>query len=273
MRKYPYSIGAAISYAVVLLLTLWWLPVIGPIVIGYITGRKAGGPVKGVVAMSVPILLYFAFIFAVSQGLVHIPFIFSTNFIGSIVSILHSLPIFSFLSYIDATLKLAMHAGTYFENYLYYAPPSFFIMLSFSFIGGAVSRMVILERGIFPEKKSWLVKKERISGEDVPQPFHAKVITAQPVRRIRPFIIPEDDTAKEEEPEENEKEERLVETKKSGGKKERRIFSSKTHRVKRGPKRFDEEENAKFVVHPVEEPKPVVLSKKKINREHSLTYL
>ncbi len=276
MKKYPYSVGTAISYAVILLLTLWWLPILGPIIIGYITGRKAGGPVKGVVAMSIPILLYFAFIFALVQGWIHIPSIFSTNFVGNLMGVFASLPVFSFLNYIDTTLNVAMNVGAYFQHYLYYAPPSFFIMLSFAFIGGAVSRMVILERGIFPEKKPlFLRKKEKLTEEDVPRPFHSRVMLAQPVSRIRPFVMPEEQEEEEEKKKEEKKEKEDEEKEAKLSVRERRKKESREKRkkkAKRGVKRFDDQENSKFVVHPVEEPKPVVI-KKKVNRNSSITFL
>ncbi len=295
MKKYPYSVTAAISYAIILLLTLWWLPIVGPIIIGYITGRKSGGPVKGVVAMSVPIFLYFSFIFAVAQGWINIPRVFSTEFIGTLISTFGSLPVFSFLSYADATLNLAMHVGTYFQHYLYYAPPSFFIMLSFAFIGGAVSRMVILEHGIFPEKKPLFVrKKDKLQEEDVPKPFHSHVMMVQPVGRVKPFVIPEEESG-EEAAESNAVETANMEKRGTGHRmrpaklkvdeeergaevsvKEKMVknkLGKRRTRKRRGLRKFEDEESSKFVIHPVEEPKPVIVSGKKINKKHSITFL
>jgi len=286
MKKYPYSVATAASYATVLLLTLWWLPILGPIITGYITGRKAGGPIKGLVAMSMPIFLYFLFIYSVAQGWIHISTIFHTEFIGGVIASLRPLPFFSFLNYVDATLKVAINVGNYFQHYLYYAPPSFFIMFSFAFIGGAVSRMVILEHGIFPERRKLFVrKKEKVTQEDIPQsqmPFHARVMLAHPVEypgRVKPFVIPEEDENEEdkkvdmvENEEEDEKEislESLKSPKTAKKRKKKILAKSKERRVKK----FEDEENSKFVIHPVEEPKPVIIKGKKINRKHSLTFL
>ncbi len=139
---YPYSMKTAVGYAIILLVLLWWLPIIGPIIIGYITGRKAGGPVKGVVAMLVPILLYFFLIYAISVGWVNVPPIFQNYFNGSIGSVSNAV----FIPYLRETINTAFNIGIMAKSYLYYAPSSLFIMIAFAFIGGTMSRQLILER-------------------------------------------------------------------------------------------------------------------------------
>ena len=286
MRKYPYSVTAAVSYAFILLVTLWWLPVLGPIIIGYITGRKAGGPIKGVFALSIPISLYFLFVFSVSQEWIHIPAFLNMGFTATVMNTMQHLPIFSLLNYADNTLRVAMRVGTYFQNYLYYAPPSFFIMLSFAFIGGAVSRMVILERGIFPEKNSktlriFTPREERLTNEDVPMPFHARVMLAQPVEkpigRIKPFVIPEDTENNGSEDEEKEKDKELNHLTASNNISQSKNVSSRkragVRRKRKKVKEFEDDENPKLVVHPLEEPRPVVISKKRVNKRHTFPFL
>ncbi len=175
----PYSIRAAIGYAITLLVLLWWLPIIGPIIIGYVTGRKAGGPMKGVMAMLVPIFLYFFLIYAVSVGWVNIPPIVQNYFNGSLIGGMANTV---FIPYFRETISTALQMGIMAKSYLYYAPSSLFIMLAFAFIGGTMSRQLILERmyGLrevrknnamsilqTQEKKKTLIKRKKKAPEDL----------------------------------------------------------------------------------------------------------
>jgi len=264
MEKYPYNVGSAIVYSSILLASLWWLPVIGPIIIGYITGRKAGGPMKGLVAMAVPVFFYFFIIHAIHVGWIHIPPIVESYFQGTAITSVAALP---FMNYVETTVNTATNIALYFTNYLYYAPPSFFIMFSFAFIGGVVSRQVILERGLYKEKKPKKVpKKNKIKVEDIPHrpvPFNAKVMVARPVA-----------AASEEYyemypvhavPKKSVKTVATTATKKTPKKSKR----TKKKKIKS----FEDMENSKFVVHPMEPPRNVVIKKRKVNASHSIAFL
>jgi len=50
-----YSFWSAAKYTLVLSIVLWWLPLFGQMIAGYVGGRRAGGPWKGVVAAIVPV--------------------------------------------------------------------------------------------------------------------------------------------------------------------------------------------------------------------------
>jgi hypothetical protein len=55
-----YSFWSAAKYTLILSLVLWWLPLFGQMIAGYVGGRRAGGPWKGVAAAIVPVIcLYF----------------------------------------------------------------------------------------------------------------------------------------------------------------------------------------------------------------------
>ncbi len=181
--KYPYSFGSAVGYSIVLLVSLWWLPVLGPIIIGYVTGRKAGDPLKGLVAMAVPIALYFVIVQLVAMGWVHVPHLVQGYFSGYLSS---SVAGAVFVPYVKQTFAMGMEVGTNLLSYLYYAPSAFFIMLTFAFIGGAMSRQVILERGIYPTKsrvKNIPAKKEKISISPHKQSNSSKPVKAVKVKK------------------------------------------------------------------------------------------
>jgi len=272
MGKYPYNVGSAIVYSSILLAFLWWLPVIGPIIIGYITGRKAGGPMKGLIAMAVPIFFYFFIIHAIHVGWIHVPPIVESYFQGTALTSVAALP---FMNYVETTVNTATNIALYFTNYLYYAPPSFFIMFSFAFIGGVVSRQVILERGLYKEEKPKKVpKKNKVKMEDIPThrpvPFNAKVMVARPVTASTGEyyeMYPVSGV-----PQVARKVTNVTAEPKTRKTTRRKPKTTRSHKKKK-IKSFEEVENSKFVVHPMEPPRNVVIKKRKVNASHSIAFL
>ncbi len=291
MGKYPYSFGEAVIYSSVLLITLWWIPVLGPIIIGYITGRKSGGPIKGLVAMAIPIILYLMVVQAIQAGLINIPQNLSSYVHGTILTTTAALP---FMGYIENTINVATNVGTHIESYLYYAPPSFFIMLSFAFIGGAVSRQIILEKGIWKN-----ISKRDSPDEDkgeqqeipkrAPQPYNPYPEQyALPVQPQSYPAYPQMQMAQNQaygnpnyappqnyygqypnmEPtmmQKNNVEDNIVTI-------HNKVTKPRRRKSKKKIKEF-EVENNKFVVHPMDTKKNIAIKRKKINNEHSIAFL
>ncbi len=111
--KVVYSFWSASKYVLILSLMLWWLPMFGQMIAGYVGGRRAGGPWKGVAASIVPVVCLYAVLTgfdsgflpshafgvaiapsAIGAALTHsIPFVspylqFSSDYIGSFVNML-----------------------------------------------------------------------------------------------------------------------------------------------------------------------------------------
>ncbi len=231
MERYPYSMGSAVMYSLLLLATLWWLPVLGPIIVGYITGRKAGGPFKGVVAMAIPVALYFFMVHAIHVGWVNVPPVVNAYFQTSILSSADALP---YISYVAATVKIATDVGTQITKYLYYAPPSFVIMFSFAFIGGAVSKQIILERGLYREARR-------------------RVARVSP--KVRSIEVPEP------------KKSRNVKKVNKGAKV--KTASKRSKKVRK----FETPESSKFVIHPMDTKKNVAIKGKKVHTAHGIAFL
>jgi len=296
MGKYPYSFGEAVIYSGVLLLTLWWIPILGPIIIGYITGRKSGGPLKGLVAMAIPIFLYLMLLQAIQAGLINIPQTYNSYFKETLLTATAALP---FMNYFENTVNVAMNVGMHIENYLYYAPPSFFIMLSFAFIGGAVSRQIILEKGIYPERKENVkeepkeVKQEfprKAPAEYNPYPEYAQQPQPQMYRQqpyqpnpyIQPYntyptpqmpqgYYPQQVTQQAPRQVRPQTQYEVIEEEK-----EIQVHPSKPRRRRTKRKKireFRDEENSKFVIHPMDTKKDIAIKKKRINSEHSIAFL
>ena len=108
-----YSFWSAAKYTLVLSIVLWWLPLFGQMIAGYVGGRRAGGPWKGVAAAIIPVACLYVVLTGFDSGFFpshilgvavapaamsaslgqSIPFIspyiqFSTEYVGSFVAAL-----------------------------------------------------------------------------------------------------------------------------------------------------------------------------------------
>lgn len=129
-REHPILTG--IWYVFILSCLLWWLPLFGQMIAGYIGGRKAGTPMKGVLVALIPVFFIFLLFIGMDQG--YFPFLMS------IVSIPHNLmtgvnslspQAASYLSGIYNNLKTVVGLDG----------NGFFIILVFGFIGGIMADM------------------------------------------------------------------------------------------------------------------------------------
>jgi hypothetical protein len=55
----PFNYWSAVKYGSVLMFLLWWIPIFGPMIAGYVAGRRAGSPLKGLFAVSIPLAVVF----------------------------------------------------------------------------------------------------------------------------------------------------------------------------------------------------------------------
>jgi len=106
-----YSFWSASKYVLILSLMLWWLPMFGQMIAGYVGGRRAGGPWKGVIAAIVPVVCLYGVMTGFDSGILpshvfgvaiapaamsaalstNVPFIspyiqFSSDYVGSFVN-------------------------------------------------------------------------------------------------------------------------------------------------------------------------------------------
>lgn len=68
-RHPPYSIWGGMKFILILSVMLWWLPTFGQMIAGYIGGRRAGGPWRGVAASIAPVLLIVVLASGAERGL------------------------------------------------------------------------------------------------------------------------------------------------------------------------------------------------------------
>jgi hypothetical protein len=68
--KVAYGFWSAAKYTFILTVLLWWLPVFGQMIAGYVGGRRAGSPGRAVLAALFPLIFIFAISMAFDTGLI-----------------------------------------------------------------------------------------------------------------------------------------------------------------------------------------------------------
>jgi len=66
--KVVYSFWSASKYVLILSLILWWLPMFGQMIAGYVGGRRAGGPWRGVAASVLPVVCLYTVMSGFDSG-------------------------------------------------------------------------------------------------------------------------------------------------------------------------------------------------------------
>lgn len=67
--KVVYSFWSASKYVLILSIMLWWLPMFGQMIAGYVGGRRAGGPWRGVAASIFPVVALYCVMTGFEQGI------------------------------------------------------------------------------------------------------------------------------------------------------------------------------------------------------------
>lgn len=73
MTKRPGSIGAAILWMFALSILLFWLPLVGPLIAGFVGGRKAGGLGNAVLAVFLPGIVFGVLLFFLASVFTGLP--------------------------------------------------------------------------------------------------------------------------------------------------------------------------------------------------------
>ena len=127
-----YGIVRGMTWTVILSALLFWLPVVGPAIAGYVGGRKAGGPLRGVIAVIIPAMVMFVLLAAASESMDLVP----TSMVSGVAfdaEGLADLPAQTIP--LIAGLEQSIHAWAV-------SPPDvMFIMVVFAIVGGALSTL------------------------------------------------------------------------------------------------------------------------------------
>jgi hypothetical protein len=63
-----YSFWGAVKYTTILTILLWWLPIFGQMIAGYVGGRRAGSPWRAVLAALIPVAFIFIVLLCFDTG-------------------------------------------------------------------------------------------------------------------------------------------------------------------------------------------------------------
>ncbi|MEM4588597.1 MAG: hypothetical protein QXL73_01160 [Thermoplasmata archaeon] len=128
MNTSKFTINTLLGFLLIGL--LWWLPLFGPMISGYVVGKRSENAKYGAFSTSIPAITFF-----IISYLIHIHYL--------------TIPLILFPSNVDPTGMLKYINNTeniivfYLGNYLYflkYAPPYFAIMIIFGIVGGALAK-------------------------------------------------------------------------------------------------------------------------------------
>ena len=94
MAKRPGSVASAILWMFVLSIVLFWLPVFGPLIAGFVGGRKAGTLGDAILAVILPGLVFGVLLFLLASVLTGLPVIgFLAGAGGLVLAVAHIGPL------------------------------------------------------------------------------------------------------------------------------------------------------------------------------------
>lgn len=135
-EKRIYRFWVGVFYGIILLISLSWLPLFGPMIAGYIAGRRAGSPAKGMIAGAIIVTVFY--LLQNPSSISNLPL----NLISARDSLLSGIayhahwmiPVISFIkSYTTPTI-------TVLSGQIAYTPQTYTIILVFAYIGGTLAK-------------------------------------------------------------------------------------------------------------------------------------
>jgi hypothetical protein len=94
MPERPGSVISATLWMFVLSVLLFWLPILGPLIAGFVGGRKAGGVGNAILAVILPALVFGVVLFLLASILTGLPiFGFIAGAGGAVLALAHIGPL------------------------------------------------------------------------------------------------------------------------------------------------------------------------------------
>jgi len=135
--KITYDFWSGVKYIVVLSAILWWIPLFGPMLAGYVGGRRTGGPKKGIIASIVGLGIIGGVYFLLTHGYVYMALESVLEYPDKIIAIAmaHSFlgPYLEFFQQYWATFFERVWTGVPFGS------NSYILTMIFAYIGGIIS--------------------------------------------------------------------------------------------------------------------------------------
>lgn len=171
-----YSIKASLIIAFLGTVLLWWLPIFGPMLSGYVSGRAAGTKYRGLLATSVIAVIYgvSSYIFTYY---VKAPSYVTSYLNGTIIYHVHAVS-----PYLSTFFYYLGISFTSFTGFLVAIPQNWAVLIAFGFLGGSMSELLYKDK----EKKSMLpVRHHNHKDENAMEP---KVVEYEPGDKPHPLI-------------------------------------------------------------------------------------
>jgi hypothetical protein len=127
-----YGIVRGMTWTVILSALLFWLPILGPATAGYVGGRKAGGPLRGIIAVAIPAIVMFVLLATLQEGLGIVP----TGLVGGA-----DIDLDGVADYPAAAVPLIGSLEQSLNTWIAAPPDVLFIMVAFALLGGALSSL------------------------------------------------------------------------------------------------------------------------------------
>ncbi|MBS3781199.1 MAG: hypothetical protein KGY66_00960 [Candidatus Thermoplasmatota archaeon] len=135
--KITYDFWSGVKYIVVLSAILWWIPLFGPMLAGYVGGRRTGGPKKGILASFLGLGIIGAIYYLLSQGYLYFALAWALEYPDKIISIASS------HSFFGPYLEFVHQYWTIFFDRVLAGVPfgsnSYILTIVFAYIGGIIS--------------------------------------------------------------------------------------------------------------------------------------
>jgi hypothetical protein len=175
-EKSRHSMKSSVVIAFVATILLWWLPIFGPMISGYVSGRASGSKYMGLISTAIV-----AGIIGISSMIftyiVPVP-TYVTAYLGStIVSQIHTVSPYG--AWLITTVGVLF---TSFSSYLTFFPPNWAVLIAFGFLGGAMSELLVRDT----ERKSVLAPRHR--GHNDASALSPKEVDYEPVQKPHPLI-------------------------------------------------------------------------------------
>lgn len=166
-RKKVFSFWGAAKFTFVLSLLLWWLPIFGQMIAGFVGGRKAGSPNKGMLAALIPVVLIMTVLYLGRQGILpEISFleVETSALIAAFGSDIPQLTVYmeaivdymqSFFSALEETTSLSLN--------------SYIITVAFAYVGGILAEQTRREMDFMVSRGN----VQEIQTEDLPRSWKA----------------------------------------------------------------------------------------------------
>ncbi len=132
-----FDFWSGVKYIIVLSALLWWLPLFGPMLAGYVGGRRTGGPKKGLIASIIGLVLIGIVHLAITRNVLPTQIMGLMALPGALVTAAYEVPVLA--AYIPF---LEMYWTSFFTSViggLPYSSNSYVITAIFAYIGGVIA--------------------------------------------------------------------------------------------------------------------------------------